>query len=328
MLRLELPALVSVAEYPSVEDVCGWVPRRGSHPGRWLILADIHANWPALVAVLNHARGRYDALWFMGDLVGYGPHPVPCVNLFERLDVQRWSIGNHDLGVLDSLHRHSLVFRPSPESSQIWLDHRAQLQTRSETWQWFQARVNATPIRMAVRRYGVRGRRVQVFVHACPDDPVGAYLFPSDWANVLETLRALERQLGVNSQCVWLVTGHTHMMCLLCLQPGDSIPRVMPIQYGQPISIQQGLYLINPGSVGSPRDGDPRAGYAILDVGKAEVEFQRVGYPVQAVVDDMRRRGAMYPDSLLDTFLTGRSAATRHFDSVYQAHPEGLIPCR
>lgn len=326
MLRLELPSPASVAEYPGVEEVAGWVPPPTSRPRRWLLLADIHANWPALVAVLNNARGRYDALWFLGDLVGYGPHPVPCVRLFERLSIRRWSIGNHDLGVLDSLHQHNPVFQPSSESSQTWLDHRLQLQAFPECWHWFEACVTAQRAQMVIHRCGTRRAHVQAFVHACPDDPVGAYLFPSDWANVLETLRALERQLALDGGTLWLATGHTHMMCLLRLGPGDSLPRALPIEYGRPIDVRHGLYLINPGSIGSPRDGEPRAGYAILDVRKGEIEFQRVTFPVQAVVDDMRRRGAVYPDSLLATFLSGRSAATSYFETIYRVDSHGLTP--
>lgn len=328
MLRLELPSAAPVAEIPNVEEVSGWIPRPKSRPRRWLLLADIHANWPALVAVLNHARGRYDDLWFLGDLVGYGPHPIPCVRLFQRLGIQHWSIGNHDLGVLDSLHRHSPVFQPSPESFQTWRDHRMQLQAAPEAWCWFEARVHAEAVQMAVHRFGTTCAQVQVFVHACPADPVGAYLFPSDWANVLETLRTLERELAVDGETVWLMAGHTHMMCLLRLGRDESMPRALPIEYGRPIDIRHGLFLINPGSVGSPRDGEPRAGYAILDIERAQVEFERVAYPVQAVVADMRSRGAMYFDRLLATLLTGRSAATSHFDSIYRVVSNGLIPCR
>ena len=304
------------------------MPRPRRRPARWLVLADIHANWAALVAVLEHALGHFDAIWFLGDLVGYGPQPVPCVSLFRQLDLRRWCSGNHDLGVLGLLARYDSVSRPSAEALATWQDHRAQLQAEPTLWEWFQTRVGNSRVAPVVRRCGKGKRLVQVFVHACPDEPVGRYLFPSDWGNVLETLRRLENRSVKHGGPAWLVIGHTHMMALMHLGPDDSMPRALPITYGIPISLDRGLHLINPGSVGSPRDGDPRAAYAILDTRRSEVQFHRVEYPVQVVLDDMRRRGPMYPDTLLNVLLTGRSAATRHFDAVYELQDGGLRPRR
>jgi putative phosphoesterase len=210
---------------------------------RILLVADIHSNWPALVAI----RERFDVCLFLGDLVDYGTDPVPCVDWVRR---------NATVGVRGN-HDHAVAQRVIPRQGSGYRGWAAV--TRPLHWNvmsradlFFLARL---PVTRTVRLEGTTLH----LVHATPRDPLDEYLTddPEAWTARLQSVEA-------DFVCV----GHTHL------------PFHMKLDRTQ---------VINPGSVGQPRDGDPRAAYAIIDNGR--VELKRVAYDIDATIRQMRSCG-------------------------------------
>lgn len=209
---------------------------------RVLVVADIHANYPALTAVLREA---HDALICLGDLIGYGPHPSACVEEIRRRgDVVLQ--GNHDRALAD--HRPPgcrPAFRWLAEATSEIAEH--QLDTADVEYLRGLPRWAASTL----------DDRSYVAVHATPADPQYTYLGPDPvaWAQQAE---AVDADL--------ILVGHTHLQ--FRLRAGRS-------------------EVINPGSVGQPKDGDPRAAYAVIDQGR--VELKRVAYDVNETVRALRQ---------------------------------------
>jgi diadenosine tetraphosphatase ApaH/serine/threonine PP2A family protein phosphatase len=285
------------------------VPKR---PRRLLLLSDIHANWEALTAVLQDARGRYEAIWFLGDIVGYGPWPVECVRFLKTCVGQRWRVGNHEL-CLAGLIPPEAPFQPTENMQWTNRRHREALQQQPRLWSWFKRVITekrATPL---CRQYGDASL---VLAHANLDDYIGTYLYPDDHFNLLNNVRQAEKMgKAPKRKACWIILGHSHMV-FLARRASEAL-ELLPIRYGEEIPIGDGAYVINPGSVGQPRDGDRRASYAILDIGKRTVEFRRVGYDVRKVVRELQRQG--YPQNLQETLAKGRrEGVTWRFEEAYQ----------
>ena len=203
---------------------------------RILLLADIHANWPALQAVTE----PHDVCVFLGDLVDYGLEPGPCI-AWVREHAHYAVRGNHDHGVAQDIRvAGRLGFR----------------YLSGVTRQITQERVSADDRRLLARLPVTRMVTLNdtrfLLVHATPRDPLDEYALPDVdlWARRLEGIEA-------DVVCV----GHTHQPYVL--EVGDKL-------------------VINPGSVGQPRDGDPRASYALIE--DHRVELKRVEYPVEETV--------------------------------------------
>jgi len=210
---------------------------------RILLLADIHANWPALAAIDE----RFDACLFLGDVVDYAVDPVPCIQWVQQYATAVVR-GNHDHSVAQrvtvrpagTFRRISAAMRPH---------HYSVLRDEHISW------LARMPVTTRVELDGLRF----VLVHATPRDPMDEYLEaqPELWRQRLEHIDA-------DFVCV----GHTHIPMHLRLDA---------------------LQVINPGSVGQPRDGDPRAAYAVIDRGR--VEFRRVPYDIDRTLQQMRDAG-------------------------------------
>ena len=208
-----------------------------------LLIADIHANWPALSAI----RERFDICLFAGDLVDYATDPSPCID-WIRQESAVGVRGNHDHALAQRVSTRRQSGLPLLASATRTL-HLEQL---DRTQVKFLSRLPVT------RRFEIAGMKF-FLVHATPRDPLDEYLAadPQAWASRVEAVDA-------DIICV----GHTHQQFLVDL----GRKRV-----------------VNPGSVGQPRDGDPRCAYAIIEDG--HIEFRRVEYDIQATVDQMRRSG-------------------------------------
>lgn len=229
---------------------------------RTAIISDIHANLEALRVVLDHIDSRsVDRIICLGDILGYGPDPVPCVDLVaERCE---WSLmGNHDFGVL----YEPTNFNLAAEQAAYWT--RAQFEAESQ-----QA--------AATRRWEFLGRlrvrtRFDAFlcVHGTPRRPINEYLFPEDAINSPVKMQQIFER--IDRHCL---VGHTHVPGVFTDEPDfyppDDLDGVYTLN-------EHERAIINPGSVGQPRDMDPRASYAILDDDR--VEFYRLEYDVDAVV--------------------------------------------
>jgi diadenosine tetraphosphatase ApaH/serine/threonine PP2A family protein phosphatase len=239
------------------------------------IVSDIHGNRHALEAVLaDIASTDARELWCLGDVVGYGADPNDCCALV-RENAAVCLAGNHDLAVTGTL--------PLDEFS-----HGAALAAR-----WTQEVLAEDHVEW-LRSLSPQGDEDGVgLYHASPRDPV--------WEYVLSTLLA-ELCLDVASERVCLV-GHSHV-ALSFVRPEGEAATGDTRRAGDALDMSSGEWLINPGSVGQPRDGDPRAAWLLLDTGSWRTEWRRTEYDIAGAAAAIR--AARLPDSLAERLEYGQ----------------------
>ena len=232
---------------------------------RVAVISDIHANGHALEAVLAAVdEERPDELWCLGDTVGYGPAPNECCAEVERrADV--CLVGNHDLAVLGRIELEE--FTGEAAAAARW--------TRGELGP--EARAFLGALQPQGTAHGVE------LFHASPTDPVWDYVLSGEAA-----LAALE----LTSSPLVLV-GHSHVALQISLRDGVLDGGLAPA--GTELDLSAGRFLLNPGSVGQPRDGDPRAAWLLLDLERRFAEFRRVPYPILQTQTEIRERGLPEP---------------------------------
>jgi predicted phosphodiesterase len=246
---------------------------------RYLILSDIHANATALRAALEAAKGRWDKVLCLGDVVGYGPDPNEVIDKVRELGATTIR-GNHDKA--GSGIANADDFNPVARNVALWT--RNQLRPENRAW------LEELPIGPAT----VDGFSLVHGAHRDEDE----YVFAA--------AQALDGLLDAPSPITFF--GHTHLqggftlrdnkVGVLHFKPGDGAPF-------STLTIEPGTtYLLNPGSVGQPRDGDPRAAFAIADLSNNSVEFWRVPYDIEAVQKRMAAAGL--PEPLINRLLFGR----------------------
>ena len=226
---------------------------------RIAILSDIHANLPALDAVLA-ALGPVDSVWQLGDVVGYGPHPDEVVARLEALGAVGVR-GNHDAAALEP--RLPSGSTPTRGCAIEWTAGRIGPATRS----W----LGALPDR--------REQGGVTLVHGSPRDPTWEYVMTAPEARAnLPAFRTAH-----------LVHGHTHVPIAF----RESRGRIETIDAGDgaTLTLDDRRVLANPGSVGQPRDGDPRASAMVLDTVRSLLTWHRVAYPIAATQAAMRAAG-------------------------------------
>ena len=249
---------------------------------RTLIVSDIHSNIVALDAVLRdaNARGSVDNIWSLGDMVGYGPRPNECLDTlrgFEHTAVA----GNHDLGAIGAIYLG--MFNEEAAEACEWTAGQLTADNREY--------LEALPRVVKDGDY--------TLVHASLRDPIWEYLVHEEAAR--GSFDLLETQ--------FLLVGHSHLTLLFEeIRPApDAPPRVHAVgrlNHGALIHLPQDMRLIlNPGSVGQPRDSDPRAAYAILDTDAWTYSQFRVAYDIEAVQTDMTDAGL--PHSLVERLAYG-----------------------
>jgi predicted phosphodiesterase len=241
---------------------------------RVAVISDIHGNLHALEAVLADVDAeRPEAIWCLGDLVGYGPRPNECTLLVARRAAV-CLIGNHDLGVTGAIDLDD--FSPDAATAARWtqevLDERAGAYLRG-----------LTPTETL--------EGAELF-HASPRDPV--------WEYVLSAEAAYDA-LDLTSAPIVLV-GHSHVALAIALT-GDTLTGGLAPD-GTTLDLTSGRWLLNPGSVGQPRDGDPRAAYLWLDLERMSALFRRVPYPIEETQRELRERGL--PESLAARLAQGQ----------------------
>jgi diadenosine tetraphosphatase ApaH/serine/threonine PP2A family protein phosphatase len=230
---------------------------------RVVVLSDIHSNLSALEAVLRTA-GSYDELWCLGDTIGYGPWPNECADRM-RTGARIAISGNHDLACLARIDLND--FNPDARRANIW--NGDQLSDANRAW------LGALPSIQPVDR-------TFMIVHGSPREPVWEYLLMPEQA-----MANFDRF----SQQVCFV-GHSHVQLGFRLRDGmDRCERFLPTD-GETLELCPGLrYFINPGSVGQPRDQDPRAAFAVLDTTAGTITFRRVEYDIVSTQLQMRDAG-------------------------------------
>jgi diadenosine tetraphosphatase ApaH/serine/threonine PP2A family protein phosphatase len=241
---------------------------------RIAVVADIHANLAALLAVLDEIDAvAPDELWCLGDVVGYGPRPNECcAAVSERADV--CLVGNHDLAALG--HLDVADFAPDAAAAARWTSGELDDEARAF---------------LAGLEPSARARGVDLY-HASARHPVWEYVLTPEaaWA----TLELAESPL--------VLVGHSHVALALSEENGRIGGGLAPA--GTETEVGDGRWLLNPGSVGQPRDGDPRAAWLLLDLERRFAEFRRAPYPVQQTQDELRERGL--PEALAARLAHGQ----------------------
>jgi diadenosine tetraphosphatase ApaH/serine/threonine PP2A family protein phosphatase len=241
---------------------------------RIAVIADIHANLQALEAVLGAIDAeRPEALWCLGDTVGYGPRPNECCALVrERADL--CLVGNHDLAALGALEIDD--FSPDAAAAALWTA--GELSGENRTF-------------LESLEPSARVERVELH-HASPRHPIWEYVLTHEVAQAnLEVAR-----------CPLVLVGHSHVALALVLEDGLLAGGLAPA--GTERELERGRWLLNPGSVGQPRDGDPRAAWLLLDLERRFAEFRRAPYPVERTQEELRDRGL--PETLAARLAFGQ----------------------
>jgi diadenosine tetraphosphatase ApaH/serine/threonine PP2A family protein phosphatase len=239
------------------------------------VISDIHANRQAFEATLEAVAASDAAeLWCLGDLVGYGADPDACVEL-AREHAAVCLAGNHDLAV----------------TGEIELDEFSRGASLAAQW----TRDVIAPANLeflsSLRPQGEEGA-VGLY-HASPRDPV--------WEYVLSTLLA-ELCLDRQDHRICLV-GHSHVALSFVREEGE-LATGEPRREGSELDITAGEWLLNPGSVGQPRDGDPRASWLLLDLDGLTASFKRTDYDIAGAAGAIR--AARLPDSLAERLEYGQ----------------------
>jgi predicted phosphodiesterase len=248
---------------------------------RILILSDLHANATALDAALHAAKERWDRMVCLGDVVGYGPDPNEVTTKIRELGATTIR-GNHDKAVTDLMPTDD--FNPVAKAAVDWT--RAQISPDNMKW-------------LAALPSGPLETEGLVLVH-------GAFQDEDEY--VFTPAQALEGLLDSTATVTFF--GHTHHqggfsytadsnnLEMLNLHPRPSE------QFAALRTDARSRYLLNPGSIGQPRDADPRAGFAIADLQQGIVEFWRVNYDINQV--QSRMRAARLPEALVQRLSLGR----------------------
>jgi predicted phosphodiesterase len=239
------------------------------------VISDIHGNRQAFEAVLEAvAASDASELWCLGDLVGYGADPDICVEL-ARQHAAVCLAGNHDLAVVGKIPFDE--FSPGARLAAQWTQE-----------------VIAPESLAFLTELRPQGQEGPIgLYHASPRDPV--------WEYVLSALLA-ELCLDRQPDRVCLI-GHSHVALSFVRQEGE-LATGEPRREGAQLDLASGEWLLNPGSVGQPRDGDPRASWLLLDLDGLTASFRRVDYDVAAAASAIR--AARLPDSLAERLEYGQ----------------------
>lgn len=240
---------------------------------RTLVVSDIHSNIVALEAAVADAEraGGVDGVWCLGDVVGYGPEPLACVARLRQLNATV-ICGNHDAAAVGRLDL-------------AWFNAYA-----AEACRWTQAQL--TP---EVHAYlaDLPERTVAgpfTLVHGMPREPLTGYLVSIGQA----------QDAWYETGAAAIMVGHTHVP-FVCTEDGGM---ERPGPGGLRATLGSGHLLLNPGSVGQPRDGDPRAAYAVYDDVTGVVQLHRVWYDIPATQRRMTEVGL--PEPLISRLSVGR----------------------
>jgi diadenosine tetraphosphatase ApaH/serine/threonine PP2A family protein phosphatase len=243
---------------------------------RYAVISDVHGNLEALEAVLADVdRARPDAVVCLGDTVGYGPDPNECASRIHGLGGPVLA-GNHDLAAAGTLGVGD--FSPMARLAIEWTIG----VVSSDTRRW----LASLPERLETPHF--------LGVHGSPRDPIEEYILD------------LPTSLAIFSEHPFslCLVGHSHVPGAFVLKADGTVSaRELPV--GKPLPlVPSSRYIVNVGSVGQPRDGDPRAGYVLLDADAATATLRRLPYTIAATQEKMAARGL--PIQLAQRLSVGR----------------------
>jgi len=229
---------------------------------RVLVISDIHANYTALEAVLKDA-GQVDETWCLGDLVGYGPDPNAVVEEIRDIANLTCILGNHDMAAIGKMPLEA--FNGEARRS---LTYHEKVITAS----------NMDFMRSLSAKVKVRGEAT--LAHGSPRDPLWEYI-----------LNALTARLNFDQfDTPWCFVGHSHIQSMFALNESNDRVTLEQTKPDETVILRSKL-ILNPGSVGQPRDRDPRAAYAIYDTEARTWTPRRVEYNVSEVQERIRTVG-------------------------------------
>ena len=238
-----------------------------------LVLSDIHGNGEALRSVLEESHQQeWQEIWFLGDLCGYGPDSTDCFRMLMQHKIV-FLCGNHDLYMTGEMEKEYFS-----DMARIAL---------------IIGRANLGPelLNFLSHQSARQTHRGVDMVHASPRDPAGAYILNEHDARV--NMPHAHRKT--------LFFGHSHVQEYYVRDKDGSVIRDIPD--GNPLSCRRRQVMINPGSVGQPRDGDNRAAWGLYDTKSREFSFFRTAYDYGITQQRMRERG--YPDYLVERLSSG-----------------------
>jgi diadenosine tetraphosphatase ApaH/serine/threonine PP2A family protein phosphatase len=242
-------------------------------------ITDIHANLPALEAVLaSIGKRRVEQIWCLGDIVGYGADPDACAERTrESCDV--CLLGNHDLAVLGKL------------------DVSAFSEAAAEAVEWTKERIGEPALEFLGDLHPTSQQQGIGLFHASPRDPVWEYVLSVEQAQAC---------LEVQPERLALI-GHSHVSLFFTRSEngsGGAETHGSQAEDGLRLDLAEGRWLLNPGSVGQPRDGDPRAAWMEIDTGRRAARYHRVAYDVDRAAASIVEAGL--PKRLADRLYLGQ----------------------
>ncbi|HEX8741523.1 MAG TPA: metallophosphoesterase family protein [Thermoleophilaceae bacterium] len=227
------------------------------------LLSDVHGNLPAFQAVLaDIEREGVDARWCLGDLVGYGAQPDECVAL-AREACEVCLIGNHDLVVIDKL------------------DVREFSQNAAIAALWTRDNIAAESVEYLSRLASEDEAGALGLYHASPRDPVWEYVLSTSQA--AGCMDAMEPRVGA--------VGHSHVALWFARDEAGAAVSGDQAPAGTELDLSSGDWIVNPGGVGQPRDGDPRAAWLLLDLATWSATWRRVEYPIDDAARAIEQAG-------------------------------------
>jgi diadenosine tetraphosphatase ApaH/serine/threonine PP2A family protein phosphatase len=243
---------------------------------RIVIIADIHSNLEAFEAVLAHvaAHGPIERLWCLGDVVGYAADPAACIALLRRYPHVA-VVGNHDLAAIGQLGTHD--FNPVAARAAAWTGQHLSAEEREY--------LSSLPFVVVEDDF--------TLVHGSLRWPEWEYLLSADAAE--EHLRLQETPYSL--------VGHSHIPFVAVEREGSS-PAMVPLEDGDVLKLGQVRLIVNPGGVGQPRDGDPRASYAVYDSEVCTLALHRVEYDLKKAQRKILEAGL--PSYLAERLAYGR----------------------
>ena len=231
---------------------------------RYAIISDIHSNLVAFKAVLQdiNTRGMVDRIWCLGDIVGYGPEPNECIGLLRQYD-HVCVAGNHDWAAIEKVTVDD--FNSDAAAACRWTEH--QLGPQEADY--------LTDLPMLVHEDDF------TLAHGSPREPI--------WEYLLSTYSALINFDYFNTD--YCLVGHSHVPLVFESSAVNGECVFHELQIDSPLSLTESRLIVNPGSVGQPRDGDPRASYAIYDSDDKVIWYHRVPYEIAATQQKMTDYG-------------------------------------
>jgi len=229
---------------------------------KYAVISDIHGNTEALEAVLADIEGNggVDGVWCLGDVTGYGPEPGACIDRVKGLVT--WCVaGNHDRGSINKIDLS--VFNEHGQAALRWIQ--TQLDPGQQAW------LGTLPLTAADGGF--------MLVHASPTDPLLEYVL---------SIGIAERNFPF-FKTKYCFFGHTHLPMVYKNEGG--IVTATPLTPGVGLVLGETKMMINPGSVGQPRDGDARASYGILDTDGRIFRIHRVAYDIEATQAKIMKAG-------------------------------------